>query len=179
MRPHLDPPETGGLRVPEVPFPEMGRAQRGQVMALKSKVWVQRRRGRVEFLVDYLDPVTGRRHRLTAPSQEAAELLLASKITEIRQARPVPTMDPEITMRDYVGLTHAEAKAAGTEQTGGLARLAVDVESRTVQSYAENWTRHIKPALGGLKVRATHRGHIKALLAAKRQPGLGKNSVRL
>ncbi len=167
-------------------------------MALKSKVRIQRRRGRLEYLVDYLDPTTGRRHRLKAPTQEAAELLLATKIQEAHQARPVPTVDPEITLRDYVGVTAAEAKAAAKKagvlqpldsdlgRTGWCRRIASEVEPRTARSYEETWSRYVKPALGSLKIRAIHRGHVKrlladvkAVLATKQKTGLSKNSKRL
>src|SRR5215470_11131570 len=39
--------------------------------------------------------------------------------------------------------------------------------------------RHILPAFGHFKIRALHRGHIKAVLVDKRAGGLSKNSVRL
>jgi hypothetical protein len=49
----------------------------------------------------------------------------------------------------------------------------------TLSSYTANLERHLKPALGGMKVRAIHRGHIKALLAEKAKAGLSRNSLRL
>lgn len=125
-----------------------------------------RRRRRVTgdtFLVDYKDAASVRR-RLTAPTEEAAQVLLGEKIKASRQAAP-PAEDPNITFKDY-----AER---------WLVEVAGDVEEATLRSYRENIERHLLPVFGTWMVRKLHRGHVKHLLAGKRAAGLSKNSVRL
>jgi integrase len=48
-----------------------------------------------------------------------------------------------------------------------------------VRNYKDQLEGHVLPALGHLKVRELHRGHIKAFLAQKRGQGCAKNTVRL
>jgi integrase len=60
-----------------------------------------------------------------------------------------------------------------------LQQIATTVAPRTFESYSESYRRYVGPALGKMKVRAIHRGHIKALLTKKRAEGLSNNSVRL
>ncbi len=55
----------------------------------------------------------------------------------------------------------------------------MSVEGNTLNSYRQNLAKHIRPVFGPMKLRAIHRGHVKAFLAKKHLEGLSKNSVRL
>jgi len=124
---------------------------------------IRRRKGRPGWPVDYFD-AAGRRRRLAAPTREAAKMLRAQKVAESRQAAP-PTEDAQITMTVY-------AERWLRQITGALAPRTVDNYRTTLRLYA-------LPAFGPMTLRAIHHGHIKALLAQKRNDGLSKNSVRL
>jgi integrase len=115
------------------------------------------------WIVDYRD-AAGTRRWVTCSTRREAEDVLAAKIRESRQAVPVPD-DPDITVAAYA------------EQW--LARVAPDLRRQTLQSYAQLLRLYILPALGSLRIRALHRGVIRALLAEKRAAGLSKNTVRL
>jgi len=125
-----------------------------------------RRRKRAKkdvWVVDYRDGA-GRRHVQTYKTKEAAEDAFAQIIPESRQAI-VPAVDRDITIDEY-------AKR-------WLRQIASELKPRTLQSYRQQLKLHILPAFGHFRVRALHRGHIKAVLVDKRASGLGKNSVRL
>jgi integrase len=119
--------------------------------------------GKDVWLVDFFD-ATGKRRRVTAPTRAAAELLFAEKVAQSRQAAP-PVQDPDISVARYAA--------------GWLEEVRTTLEPRTHRSYAQLLRLHILPAFGGMKLRALHRGHIKALLNEKRRLGLSKNTVRL
>ena len=124
----------------------------------------RRKRARRDvWVVDYRD-ATGVRCRVTAPSREVAEDLLAEKIRDSRQALPA-AHDREITLAQY--------------SERWLAQVATDLKTNTHRSYSETLERYILPALGRLKIRVLHRGLIRDLLARKRSDGLSKNSVRV
>jgi len=125
-----------------------------------------RRRKRAKrdvWFVDYRDNA-GMRCRITAPTRETAEDLLAEKIRERRQA------GPEVTDREVTLAVYAER---------WLAQIEADIKPRTHASYSETLARYILPEIGRIKVRALHRGLIKDLLARRRAQGLSKNTVRL
>ncbi len=63
--------------------------------------------------------------------------------------------------------------------THWLALIEDEKDENTVRNYKERLEVHVLPALGHLKVRELHRGHIKAFLAQKRSQGYAKNTVRL
>src|SRR5438093_1350615 len=125
---------------------------------------IRKRRDRPGWLVDYFDS-SGVRRRLEAPTREAAEDKLAEKIKESRQAAPPTPSDPTITLNAYADQW--------------LEQMAISLEPKTVASYTEILRLYLRPALGGLKVRAIHRQHIKALLTRKLADGFSKNTVRL
>jgi integrase len=60
-----------------------------------------------------------------------------------------------------------------------LAECAANLAPKTLESYTETLTRHVRPALGAVALAAVTRAQVKALLSAKRGAGLGKNSVRI
>lgn len=128
-----------------------------------SGIRLRRRKKRNVWIVDYND-AAGVRHRLTAPTREKAEELLAEKIKESRQAAPAIDSS-NITVEEY-------AKR-------WLDAVAMEIKPRTVMSYRQLLCRYILPVFGPVKLRLLHRGHIKQLLVQKRASGLSKNTVRL
>jgi integrase len=60
-----------------------------------------------------------------------------------------------------------------------LAIIEHEKHPNTVRNYKEQLEGQVFPALGHLKVRELHRGHIKAFLAQKRGQGYAKDTVRL
>ena len=125
---------------------------------------IRRRKDRkaTRWIVDSRDIPEGR--RLTFKTREEAELARADMIKASQQAQPA-AKDREITLDAYADRW--------------LEQIAVSVETNTSASYRQNLAKHIRPVFGPMKLRDLHRGHIKALLAKKRQDGLSKNSVRL
>jgi integrase len=128
------------------------------------------------WVADYLDGAR-RRHRLTAPTKERAQELLAEKVQEARQALPPSVEDRDVLLSEYA----TKFKSAST--AAGLAKATQD-------NYAEMLERYILPILGAkgderlpgslsLKVREIHRAHVKALIGRWGQAGLSKNTLRL
>ncbi len=122
---------------------------------------IRRRRDRkgTRWIVDCRDVPGGR--RLTVGTREQAEVLRAEMV---RQAQPVQ-QDRDITLDAFADRW--------------LGQIAVSVEANTLASYRQNLAKHIRPAFGSMKLRAIHRGHVRALLARKRADALSRNSVRL
>src|SRR5207253_1690444 len=109
---------------------------------------IRRRKDRKSgWIVDCRDVPGGR--RLTVATREEAELLRAKMIQESQQAMP------SVQDRDIILDAYADR---------WLDQIASSVEPRTLASYRENLRLHIRPIFGDMKVRALHRGHIKALL---------------
>jgi integrase len=124
---------------------------------------IRRRKDRKSgWIVDCRDLPGGQ--RVTVATREEAELLRAKIIQGAQQAMP-SAQDRDITVDAYADRW--------------LKQIGASVEPRTLECYTENLRLHIRPAFGNARVRALHRGHIKALLAKKRADGLSKNSVRL
>src|SRR5262249_36531017 len=96
-----------------------------------AKVWKRKDRG--VWVADFRN-ASGRRVRLTAATREQAEPLLAQKIREPRQRRPVSLEDPDIKLRDY--------------GSSWLARVEPDLETKTYQGYKQHLDQHISPHLG-------------------------------
>ncbi len=51
--------------------------------------------------------------------------------------------------------------------------------AKTLRSYQQSLTQYVFPALGHLRVRDIHRGHLRGLLSGMRRKGYAKNAVRL
>jgi hypothetical protein len=102
--------------------------------------------------------------RIAARTREEAEVKRAELVQQSQQAAP-SVEDRDILLDEYFGRW--------------LQQIATTVAPRTFESYSESYRRYVGPALGKMKVRAIHRGHIKALLTKKRAEGLSNNSVRL
>ena len=122
-----------------------------------------RRRGKLVWIIDYID-ASGRRHRRQFDIREEADAALAEAIQKKQQAAPV-IEDPEITLAAYL---ERWAKRAESE-----------VAPRTFRSYSWYLEKHVIPALGRLKVKAINRGVVRDLIATKRAEGFAKNTVRL
>jgi integrase len=125
-----------------------------------------RRRKRAKrdvYVVDYRDGAGVRRLETYATKQEAEDAL-ARVIPESRQAI-APAVNRDITIEDY--------------SKRWLLQIASEIKPRTLRSYKQQVKLHVLPAFGHFRVRALHRGHIKAVLAEKRAGGLSKNSVRM
>src|SRR5262245_10210905 len=122
----------------------------------------KRARGDV-WLVDYRD-LAGRRHRVTAPTKEAAQNVLGERIRD-RQHPASLSPDREITLAEY--------------KDRWLESAASEISQRTLQGYRQQLRLHLVPVFGRVRLRELSRGMIKNLLAQKRASGLAKNSVRL
>jgi integrase len=125
---------------------------------------------------DYRDGA-GQRRRLTAPTKECAQELLAEKVHEARQVLPPAVEDRDILLSQYA--TKFQAAFAGA----GLAKA-------TRANYKEVLERYILPVLGAtgdkrlpgalsLKIREIHRAHVKALIGRWHQAALSRNTLRL
>src|SRR5262245_7570439 len=123
---------------------------------------IRRRKDRSSWVVDCRGVPGGR--RVVVKTREQAEFVRAEMIRQSQQAQPV-TQDRDIKLAEF--------------STRWLDQITASVEPKTLASYRQNLRLHIVPAFGAAKVRAIHRGHIKALLAQKRAEGLSRNSVRL
>ncbi len=127
-----------------------------------------RRRKRAKkdvYLVDFRDAL-GIRRRLTAPTKERAEVLLADKIKESQTA--APPVDPDL--RDVTVESYA---------TRWQKEISFTLTPETAASYDRIFRLYIKPRLGELRVRDLHRGHAKQLLLHHRGRGLSKGTIRL
>jgi hypothetical protein len=120
-------------------------------------VW--KRKDRDVWVVDYRAN-TGQRIRLTAPTRQEAEHLLADKIKEGREAQPLAGEMRDITLNDYA------ARWAD--------RVKGELEEKTWRGYQQNLTYHVLPALGHLKVREITVSHVAHFLADKRKARYGK-----
>jgi integrase len=127
--------------------------------------------GRVRFMVNGKDPLTGARKRLfyeTAAEAKAKERELAAEAVEPLH----PLCDPDVTLARY-GQTWLDAHAGG---------WAV----RTLRSYSDTFRLHVAPlplggglVLGDVMMRDLHRGHVKTLVITKKREGQSPASVRL
>ncbi len=72
---------------------------------------------------------------------------------------------PAVTVKDYA--------------TKWLKQVAGGLAPKTLAQYTQVLNLYILPKLGDVKVHAVDRGAVKALLAARREQGLSKNTVRL
>ena len=115
-----------------------------------AKIW--KRGDRATWVVDYRDP-GGKRHRVYAPTREAAEDLLATKIKESREA-PLPLENSNLTVAQY--------------GKHWLASMAGEVSRSTLVGYESYLRLHIIPALGPIRMRDVSRAHVKQLLEERR-----------
>ena len=113
--------------------------------------------------VDYRD-AEGRRRRPLFGSEGAAHEH-ATDVLRSQGILAVPAEDREITLRAYAARW--------------VTLIQHEKDANTVRNYKERLDGHVLPALGHLKVRELHRGHIKVFLAEKRGRGYAKNTVRL
>jgi len=129
----------------------------------KPRLRIRFRQDRDLWEVDYRD-AEGKRRRPLFPTEEAGHEH-ATGVLRSQGMLPPPAEDRDITLRAYA--------------TRWLAIIENEKDANTVRNYKERLEAHVLPALGHLKVRELHRGHIKAFLAQKRGRGYAKNSVRL
>jgi integrase len=111
--------------------------------------------------VDYRD-AAGIRRWTTCDSKGAAENVLADKIRDGRQRRR-PAVDPEIVVDAYA------------DRWLGMARATL--KSSSTASYETLYRVHVRPRLGGVKVRHLSRGQLRAFLAERRTAGLSRARV--
>jgi integrase len=127
------------------------------------KIRKRKMKRRVVFQGDIFD-ATGARIRKSFRTRAEAEEWLAQQRIEAGKPQPVASAARNATIRAWWDEWEPQQTAT--------------IEASTLDSYRQLFTRHIAPALGALRVRDIHRGHIRALLAVKRQT-LAANSVRL
>jgi integrase len=126
------------------------------------KVW--KRKDRDVWVIDYRDK-TGKRVRMVGgKTQEAAYLAFSKRQLEEAAAPVAPVKDADITLTDYADRW--------------LKTVKRDLAQRPYRSYTQQFTLHIVPTLGPLKLRELRRRDIVALVAEKRLI-LGKHAVRL
>ncbi len=130
-----------------------------------AKVWHRHRASGDDWIVDVRDRA-GVRRRFTASTREKADLLLAQKTTEYQEPEKL-LGDPEMTLDTY-----ADQWLQGITTEGAI-------KPRTIVSYRQLFLCHIAPTLGAIKLRDLQRRDVKALLNAKREQALSKNTVRL
>ena len=117
-------------------------------------IWKRKRAKRDVWIVDFAD-AAGVRHRMTAPTRDKAEGLLADKIKESREPQKL-TGDPDTTIGQYATMWFKRLETSG-------------IKPRTIQSYRQLYTNHIEAPLGDVRIRDLRRLHVKALLQAKRE----------
>jgi len=124
-----------------------------------SSVYRRREKGRSDraWVVSYKDS-GGRWRKRYAATKEQAELLQSDLVRQSLQAVPPPAHSPNITFKDYAN--------KWLEQ-----RRSEDLAASTIRSDEWALDKHLIPVLGGMRLRAIHRGHVKELLTKKRQAG--------
>ena len=60
-----------------------------------------------------------------------------------------------------------------------LRESASRLKARTLRSYTGLFRRHVRLALGGMKIAQVHRAHIKRVLVEKHEQNLSKDTIRL
>jgi len=98
-------------------------------------------------------PGTGKRHRFDTETKRAAEKLRDQKKAEWQKQQKL-VGDPNTTLDAYATLWLAHLPAAG-------------LKPKTIKSYNQLYSSHVKPTLGSIKVRDLRRSDVRALLAAK------------
>jgi integrase len=129
----------------------------------RRRVQVRFRADRELWEVDYRDS-EGRRRRPLFRTEDAAHEH-ATDVLRSQGLLAVPAEDREISIRAYAARWFSV--------------IQHEKDANTVRGYRERLEGHVLPALGHLKVRELHRGHIKVFLAEKRGKGYAKNTVRL
>jgi integrase len=119
-------------------------------------IW--KRKDRDCWAVDYRD-ATGKRIRLTAPTRQDAEILLAEKIKEVKEEHPTVVALRDMTLKEYAERWSERVKG--------------EIEEKTWRSYQQNLDRHVIPALGHLKIRDIRVSHVAQFLAEKRKARYG------
>jgi integrase len=119
------------------------------------------------WVVDHYD-AAGIRHRFfRATKKEARDLedeLRAEKWRQSREGVPVAELR-DLTVTEY------------GEQW--LREFASRLKPRTLRSYTGLFRRHVRPALGNMKIAQVHRTHIKRVLVEKHEQSLSKDTIRL
>jgi len=100
-----------------------------------------------------MHPTTGKRHRFDTETKRAAEELRDQKRAEWQKQEKL-VGDPDTTLDAYAAVWLAQLPTSGLKQ-------------KTVTSYNQLYSKHIKPTLGAIKVRQLRRADVRALLSAK------------
>jgi len=124
-------------------------------------IW--KRKDRDCWAVDYRD-ATGKRIRLKVSTRQDAEILLAEKIKEMKEAHPTALSLQDMTLKEYAERWSERVKG--------------EIEEKTWRSYKQNLDRHVVSALGHLKVREITVSHVDRFLADRRKAryGTGRGS---
>jgi integrase len=109
------------------------------------------------------DGVTRRARGQAATRAEAMDAMEARKAELSREPEQAPS--PVLTLDGW-----AER---------WFSSITSSVEPRTVANYRGMYNKHVRPTLGALPLDKVTRGQVKDLLAAKRETGLSKDTVRL
>jgi hypothetical protein len=110
-------------------------------------------RNRVSWILDLLNPNTGKRHRFDNDTKRAAEELRDRKKAEWQKQEKL-VGDPNMTFDQFATVWLSQLSSAG-------------LRPKTIDSYTQLYSKHIKPTLGSIKVRELRRSDVRALLAAK------------
>lgn len=110
-------------------------------------------RDRVSWILDLKHPRTKKRHRFDAITKRAAEKLQDQKKEDWKKHERL-VGDPDTTLDQYATKWLAQLPASG-------------LKAKTIRSYTQLFTKHIKPTLGPIKLRELRRADVRALLTAK------------
>jgi integrase len=118
---------------------------------------------RTVYQADIVDR-TGTRVRKSFRTKGDAEEWLAEQKIEAGKPQPVASAHRNATLQEWWNEWEPQQTAI--------------IEPSTLDSYRQLFTKHIAPTLGAVRVRDLHRGHIRAVLATKRQT-LSGSTTRL
>jgi len=110
-------------------------------------------RSTVTWILDLVNPPTGKRHRFDAGTKRAAEKLRDQKKEEWKKQDKL-VGDPETTLNRYATQWLAHLPAAG-------------LKPKTVRSYSQLYSKHLDPTFGQIKIRELRRSDVRALLTTK------------
>lgn len=135
--------------------------------SIRKRTWEYqgKKRAAYEFSILVTDNGQRRRVRRQFPTRAEAQAALDAFKEELKRPKPVLGPDADITIDAYADRW--------------LGQIASAVAPRTLASYRELLRLYVRPVLGATKLRELGRGQIKQLLAAQREKGRSKNTVRL
>jgi integrase len=130
----------------------------------RREIVVRFREDRQRWEVDHCD-VRGKRHRPLFDTEQEAHTHAGKVADELRSGLS-EIDDPDLTCGAYIDRWLARAEAEG------------EIERKTLGSYRQLLTAHIKPTLGAYRLRELRPKHVRTLLAAKRAEQYGTGNAR-